>query len=260
MAGKLDLGKQVGPLPLGAWIAVVGGGLALAWYVNKSQGSGGDSTLPLLPDSDVGTGGSSSQGGYTYDPPNTGGNSSTDYSTNDEWGRAAVVYLMGQGVNPVTATRAVNKFLGEEQLTADEQALISKAIGAIGPPPVLPGNPPPPASDDSGEPPPSNGGDNNPPPTQNPPDVVLTAPKNLRTWGHGPTVLTVPLQWDPVPGAAYYRVYRGDVAFNVGASADTKTTIGGLTPGKSYTFHVRAVDSKNRFGPASERKVFKTKK
>jgi hypothetical protein len=38
--GKLDLGKPVGPLPLGAWIIVVGAGVGIALYARKG-GSGG---------------------------------------------------------------------------------------------------------------------------------------------------------------------------------------------------------------------------
>ena len=54
----MDLGRQYGPLPLGAWVAVVGGGLGIALYtrsrdkptVNVEDGSG----VP-----GVGTGGTS---------------------------------------------------------------------------------------------------------------------------------------------------------------------------------------------------------
>jgi hypothetical protein len=33
---SLDLSKQVGPLPLGAWLAVVAGGLGIAWYTRRN--------------------------------------------------------------------------------------------------------------------------------------------------------------------------------------------------------------------------------
>lgn len=249
MAGEMDLGKKVGPLPLGVWIAVVGGGLALAFFVNRRTAN----TLPLLPDSDVGTGGSASQGGFTYDPPSSGGGGGSaapsTYDTNDAWGRAAILYLLSEGKDPGKVTLAVSRYLGEQPLTAEYQAMVSLAIAKLGPPPQLPVNAP-----DL----PNDGTPATPPPPA-PVEPTLTAPKNLRTWGNGPSVLTVPLQWDKVPGAAYYRVYRKGVAFNIGASTDTKTTIGGLMPKTSYTFHVRAVDSKGNLGPASEPRTFKTK-
>jgi len=43
----LDLGRQVGPLPLGAWLAVVAGGLFIGWQARK--GGAGSSPLPNLP-------------------------------------------------------------------------------------------------------------------------------------------------------------------------------------------------------------------
>lgn len=251
MASGLDLGKQVGPLPLGAWIGVVAGGLGIAWYINRNAGKGSASppaeeALTVGAEPGVGTGG----GQFIYDPPQTGPSTPTGYETNDQWARAAILYLLSEGKNPNTATLAVSRYIAEQALNAEESALIGLAITKLGPPPFLPVNPPDPPVVN----PPVT------PPVTPPASVTLTAPGNLRTWGNGPSVLTVPLQWDKVTGAAYYRVYRKGVAFNIGASTDTKTTIGGLKPGTSYTFHIRAIDSKGTLGPSSASKTFKTKK
>lgn len=254
MAADLDLGKQVGPLPLGAWIAVVAGGLGLAWYVNRNSGGGGgsgaDSGTVDPGSAETGVGG----GQMIYEPPQTSTVSPDTYDTNDAWGRAAVVWLISEGVNPLKAQTAITKYLGEQSMTAEEQALVTRALGKLGPPPSMPNPAPVGGSDGSGQT--GGGGGTTTPP---PPSATLTAPKNLRTWGHGPTKLTVPLQWDAVPGATSYRVYRSGVSFNIGASVDTKFTVGGLLPGKSYTFHVRAMKG-SKLGPSSASKTFKTKK
>lgn len=44
MAG-FDLGKMIGPLPLGAWIAAVGGSLGLAVVLNKQGGDDEPATV-----------------------------------------------------------------------------------------------------------------------------------------------------------------------------------------------------------------------
>lgn len=243
-----DLGKQIGPLPLGAWIGVVAGGLGLAWYVNRNSGASTSAPIEetsgtgLAAETGVGTGGQQ----FIYDPPQTG--SQASYTTNDEWGRAAILYLISQGKNPATATTAVTKYLAEQTISAEQMAMISSAIGSLGPPPTLINTPVDTGTGNTGG---NTGGGTS--------TVTLTAPKNLRTWGKGPSVLTVPLQWDAVAGASSYRVYRSGVAFNIGHSIDTKITIGGLRPGTSYTFHVRALDSKGKLGPSSASKTFKTK-
>jgi hypothetical protein len=249
VASGLDLGKQIGPLPLGAWIGVVAGGLGLAWYVNRNSGSATSNPIEestgIAAETGVGTGGQQ----FIYDPPQGGPASPTVYETNEQWGRAAILHLLSEGKDPGTSTLAVSRYLGEYSLTADQQALVSLAIAKLGPPPQLPSNPP----DLPGTTP-------TPTPTPTPTTPALTAPKNLRTWGKGPSRLTVPLQWDPVPGAVSYRLYRKGVAFNVGHSIDTKATVGGLRPNTSYTFHVRALDKTGKLGPSSTSKTYKTKK
>jgi chitodextrinase len=72
--------------------------------------------------------------------------------------------------------------------------------------------------------------------------------------------MTVPLKWNKVTGADYYRVYRHGISGNIGSSEDTQITIGGLKPNTSYTFTVRAVGDDGKLGPASSSKTVKTKK
>lgn len=250
MGSGLDLGKQIGPLPMGAWIGVVAGGLGIAWYVNKNAGS---SPAPQSGDGLTDPGSGAGGGQFLDSPPQTNPPAASGYETNDQWARAAILFLLSEGKNPNTATLAISRYIAEQPLNNEENALVGLAIGKLGPPPFLPINPPdqPPST----TPPPTT----IPPPPSTTPPAALTAPGNLRTWGNGPSALTVPLKWDKVNKAAYYRVYRKGVAFNVGASTDTQTTIGGLRPGTSYTFHVRAVSAAGKLGPSSTSKTFKTK-
>lgn len=131
----LDLGKQVGPLPVGAWIAVVGGGLAIGWYFSSGSAKGGGSgDVPLVPVTEpgVGTGG----GQFIYDPPtnvdNPTDNKITDNST---WGRRAINWLIAKGYDPGTSQSAVSKFLNGTNRTLTEQTLINLALIEFGSPP-----------------------------------------------------------------------------------------------------------------------------
>jgi hypothetical protein len=246
--GIPDLGKKVGPLPLGVWIAVLLGGLGLAYFINKRQGGGSSTPMEeqLGAEPGVGVGGGQQ---FESSPPVITDPTPSGYETNDQWARAAILYLLSEGKDPNESTLALSRYISEQPLTNAQQALVGLAINKLGPPPFLPINPP-----DNPTTPPTN------PPVTPPADPVLTAPTGLKTWGNGPSVLTVPLEWNKVTGAAYYRVYRKGVAFNVGASTDTRTTIGGLKPGTSYTFHVRAVSAKGKLGPPSSSLTAKTKK
>lgn len=244
--GIPDLGKKVGPLPLGVWIAVLLGGLGLAYFINKRQG-GGSTPIEerLATEPGVGVGGGQQ---FENSPPVITDPTPKGYETNDQWARAAILYLLSEGKDPNESTLALSRYISEQPLTSAQQALVGLAINKLGPPPFLPINPP-----------------NNPttpttPTPTTPTEPALTAVTGLKTWGKGPSVLTVPLEWNKVNGAAYYRVYRKGVAFNVGASSDTRTTIGGLKPGTSYTFHVRAVNAKGKLGPPSSSLTVKTKK
>lgn len=131
----LDLGKQVGPLPIGAWVAVVGGGLAIGWYFSKGTAkNNAAATPPLVPVTDpgVGTGG----GQFIYDPPTNVTNPNTNAITdNATWSRRAINWLIAQGYDPGMSQSAVSKFLNGTNRTLTEQTLINLALVELGAPP-----------------------------------------------------------------------------------------------------------------------------
>src|SRR3982751_786662 len=91
MALQDQLGKMIGPLPMGAWLAVVGGGLGFALYYRNHQAVG-----PALDatgtDSGVGQGGIPAGYTYTGSDGTTGTNTPQGYADNDAWGTGAVNY------------------------------------------------------------------------------------------------------------------------------------------------------------------------
>jgi LysM repeat protein len=130
----LDLGKQVGPLPLGAWIAVVGGGLAIGWYFSSntatSSSKAAESPVPLT-ESGVGVGG----GQFIYDPPTQVETPNTAITTNAEWSRKAQNSLISKGYDPGTVVSAITKFITGQNRTTLEQFLVNMALMEFGAPP-----------------------------------------------------------------------------------------------------------------------------
>lgn len=145
MTGGLDLGKQIGPLPLGAWIGVVGTGLGVAlWTRSQSTDTGGagdsyDST---------GGGGLSTNGGglagedgvgigpgWVAVPPPTSAPQDTPPQDNDEWGRLAINYLIAQGYDPAKSQSAIGRALQGTTMSVSEYALWGIALRKLGAPP-----------------------------------------------------------------------------------------------------------------------------
>lgn len=126
----LDLGKQVGPLPLGAWIAVVGGGLGIAYFMNRG---GGDEEAVALAERGVGTGG----GQFVQEPPQFEEPEPGDEvpENNDSWGRKVTNWLIAQNHDPGLSDNAVRKYLSGMSLSLREQALIDRALVRFGAPP-----------------------------------------------------------------------------------------------------------------------------
>ncbi len=138
----INFGQQLGPLPLGGWLAAIGGGVAIALYsranssdtvtVKHTAVTDDDGNL-VLPDSGVG-------GSWTaINPPTT---SAPVYrpETNEEWGRLAIDWCLSKGIPGTLATDAIGKYLDGQKLNAAEAATVRIALIALGSPP----SPPPP--------------------------------------------------------------------------------------------------------------------
>lgn len=151
----LDLGKQMGPLPLGAWIVVVAGGLGIAYYT-KTHAAPADPTIDTSGQPGVGDG---SVGGWVPTSPNTSdtGNaaSNTAPTTNEEWAYQAKQLLIGLGYPATTVSSAIDKYVNGLTPSIQEYTLVGIALAKIGPlPQTLPtgpaepgGNTPPPSTD-----------------------------------------------------------------------------------------------------------------
>lgn len=210
----IDFGKQVGPLPLGAWVAIVAGGLGIAWYT-RQQGAVID--VPVNDTSGnegVGTG----AGWLAVTPPTDSPAGTNKPTTNEEWAVSAINYLTRSGYDAYAVDIAVRKYLEAQALSMQEKAWIALAIGFLGSPPVP-------------LPPPADGGD-------------LSAPSNLRV--SAATRDTISLSWDPVPGAKRYIVaLQGVAGFWKNDYDETSVpnyTAINLRPNTDYTFSVYAQD------------------
>lgn len=167
----LDLGKQYGPLPLGAWVAVVGGGLGIAWYAQRNQSADGPPTI--VEDTSGVPGVGNGPGWIAVTPPTTAPPTNTNEpTTNEDWGKAAVNYLIASGYDANVADSAIRKYLTAEQLNQQEYSLVRYALEELGSPPVpLPAPPPPPDQP---------GTTNPPPPPPPPPPAPPPAPPAMR--------------------------------------------------------------------------------
>lgn len=129
----LDLGKQVGPLPVGAWVAVVGGGLLIGYYFSKGSADKANDEAASGPLTEPGVG----QGGgqFIYEPPTSVETPNSDPQTNAEWGRKAINWLIAEGYDAGVSQAAVTKFLTGQNRSLHEQTLINLALIKFGSPP-----------------------------------------------------------------------------------------------------------------------------
>jgi hypothetical protein len=166
-----DLGKQIGPLPLGAWVAVVGGGLAIA-YASRRADSGDEPIIVTDTSGDLGVG----VGGYGAWTPTDGGSltgpiaDGGEITSNTQWGNQAFTFLVAMGNDAAVVDKAIRDYLSGIKLNMQANAMISLALAKLGQPPemlpdapVIPTRPPAPS--------PSK------PPVKKPPTVKKPAPK-----------------------------------------------------------------------------------
>lgn len=134
MPSGLDLGKQVGPLPMGAWVAIVAGGLGLGFFINRNQ-SKAPATSPV--DQSVGVGGGQV---LSPDDPTVATPTPVVEMDNEAWKRQAVNWLITQGQDPVAAELALRKYLDGQTLSVKERAMVALVLTKFGsqPEPIAP--------------------------------------------------------------------------------------------------------------------------
>lgn len=225
-------------------VGLAGAYVAYRWY-QASRASGEDAPAGsdgLYTSDDLSEYGLSTTGGATNVTGNNG-SQSTDGTNpnaiddNAEWTQRAVELLGNAGYDAQVVYGALGEFLARRALDKAEATIARAALAAAGQPPI--GGPFSVIEEAT------TGGTGTP-----------AAPANLRAWGaHSPT--TVGIQWDPVPGAMGYRIYR-DLGENVGHSIDTKFSVRGLHPDKAYTLTVAAMSSTGKTGPQSNKITVRT--
>ncbi|MBT2400641.1 hypothetical protein [Streptomyces sp. ISL-100] len=185
------LGKKVGPLPLGVWIAAVVGGIGIA-YVVRRRGDDEEEPEPYTPDGTVI--GQPNGRGQDDDDDDDENDLDATPTTNEQWGRMAIRRMIAYGYDPSLVDRAIRKYLAGETLTTTERAVIAEALVRLGPPPV----PPPPEVPGGTTPPPVD------PITPRPPkpDPPAPGPKPPGKW---PTPKPKPKPTKPT-GPPPYRV------------------------------------------------------
>lgn len=199
MATMPDLGQQIGPLPLGAWVAVVGGGLGIAYVTSRNRSSNND---PIYVNDTsgvpgVGVGGvgaySSTDGGST--PVTAVGQTIT---SNAQWGDQAFTFLVAMGTDAAVVDKAVRDYLSGIPLGFQANGLIALALAKLGRPPEgLPDAPPLPERPNVQAPP--------PPP---PPAPVYVPP---------PPPPPAPVFAPPPPAPRTYTVRPGDSLSKIAA-------------------------------------------
>lgn len=158
MAMSDTLSKPVGPLPMGAWVVVVGGGLGIAWWTRKNGTASTPTTTPATLADAVGTGAS----GFTNSAQVTTPAVASGPTTNDQWAALALTWAATNTNYSLTAvSNAISKyFAGEQRTVAEETILNSLFRSPVGAPPTpgpqapYPPAPPPPVN----VPPPSGDG------------------------------------------------------------------------------------------------------
>ena len=146
-----NLGKQIGPLPLGVWIAAVGGGLGLAYFARKRSAAkvtpGALDAANLPADNTSTQPGAGNLSPRQGDAGDFGGNNPgaaqfgvtvAAPQTNDQWMQLAERRLLGMGFAPLLVDHALTAYLYGGQLTVSDRAVVAEALLTAGPPPSTP--------------------------------------------------------------------------------------------------------------------------
>jgi hypothetical protein len=146
------LSQQIGPLPGGAWVGLIGGAVGVSYLARRKRtATAAAVSVPATTAQDQ-----SSLGAVQY--ADALGSGTTSYgtakpATNEEWATQAVAYLVGNGLSTASkATNAISHVLypdAANPTSPEDSALYNSVVGKIGPPPSLPSQafiPDPPAT------------------------------------------------------------------------------------------------------------------
>lgn len=142
-----DLGKMVGPLPLGAWIAAVAGSLGLAVVLNRQGGGAAEEgttapDAPPTPTADTIFVVDRTEGAGNVNQPAARG----AFESNNEWRLWIATNLVGRGLDASKVDGALNRYLRGDDCVVGDSEIISAALGLAFPPDPVPVRPPCPAA------------------------------------------------------------------------------------------------------------------
>ncbi len=156
------LSRKYGPLPLGAWLIAIVGGVGVAVVIRRQAGNDQLASDAYAAGEQAGydSVAQDSTGGYTESPStNQGaGNLYTPdpdpdppgpIKTNKQWRTRAARVLAAEGYRPALVETALGRYFTRKTLTRVQQEVITEAIARIGPPP----HPPKPGGRDATQPP-----------------------------------------------------------------------------------------------------------
>lgn len=219
MSEGLNLGQSMKAVPPAGWIAIIGGGLAVGYFINRKNANA-QPTVQQPVETGVGVGGT---GGFADVNPPTGTGAGTQ--TNETWRIKATNALIAQGMDPATVDNALRKYLTGQVLNLQEQAIVSSALLQFGvPPESVPG----------------------PAPTAPSPVAALTATRTLNRKANEFTI-----NWLPSIGATSYTVTQNSPGEQE-SHPSAPPNIWQLAPNFTVTFTVTAV---NDYGSSEPRTV-----
>lgn len=142
------LRKEVGPLPVGGWLIVIGAGLTFAYWRKRNLATSTNTPeseiSPLLTDQTIGN-----IGGLlaALNKGQTGVDTQT-YTDNTSWYQQATRLLIGRGNSPDLVDNALRKYMQGQPLSSAETAIKELALQLVGP---IPSPPPPPSTEPTGD-------------------------------------------------------------------------------------------------------------
>jgi len=253
------INTPAGPFPKkGVLIVLVltGGIVAYAYYRHRSAGAAPaatdttgaattgygfdpnaiDPNTGLTLAQEGGSQGGAYQYGYNpYSPPQPAPQpvATQQFVSNGDWAQAAEDYLVNTvGADATTVAAALGKYITGQQLTVEQQGVVSSAVAFFNYPPV-PGV--------GGKPPGMNvAAQGGPPPPPGPPQLAHNPVSGLRLTDRGFTSLTV--DWQNSPHATGYLVTALQGSHVIVSEHVTASTarVGNLHRGARYDIRVRA--------------------